>query len=134
MRFATWVFRIAGATGLLLIVPPLFMEYRTGKDYPPAINHPEYYYGFFGVTLAWQILFLVIGSDPVRYRPAMLTAVLEKAGFVVAIAGLYLAGRVHPIWIGFAALDATWLVLFIVAFLRTPKQASESARPHSGSP
>jgi hypothetical protein len=133
MRFATWVFRVAGASGLLLIVPPYFLEYRTGQDYPPPINHPEYYYGFFGVTLAWQFLFLIIGSDPVRYRPAMLTAVLEKAGFVVAMVGLDLAGRVPHVWIGFAAIDATWLVLFIVAFLRTPSQPSAPARPKSGS-
>src|SRR5437867_1211918 len=105
MRFAKWVFRVAGASGVLLIVPPFFLEGRTGADYPPPINHPEYYYGFFGVTLAWQCLFLIIGADPVRYRLAMLPAMLEKAGFVVAIAVLYLADRVHPLWIGFAAHD-----------------------------
>jgi hypothetical protein len=121
MRFAKWVFRVAGASGVLLIVPPFFLEGRTGADYPPPINHPEYYYGFFGVTLAWQFLFLIIGADPVRYRLAMLPAMLEKAGFVVAIAVLYLADRVHPVWLGFAVHDAAWLVLFVVAFARTPK-------------
>jgi hypothetical protein len=93
MRFAKWVFRIGGASGLFLIVPSYFLEGRTGEDFPPPINHPEYYYGFVGVTLAWQILFLIIGSDPVRYRPAMLLAMVEKSGFVVAIAVLYLANR-----------------------------------------
>ncbi|SRR5260370_318086 len=81
MRFAKWVFLLAGASGVLMIVPPYFLEAKTGQDYPPPINHPAYYYGFFGVTLAWQFLFLVIATDPVRYRRAM----LEKASFAIAI-------------------------------------------------
>ena len=72
MRFAKWVFLLAGVSGILLVVPPYFLERQTSEDYPPPITHPEYYYGFFGVTLAWQFLFLVIASDPVRYRRAML--------------------------------------------------------------
>jgi hypothetical protein len=121
MRLAKWVFGVAGLSGILLVVPPYFLERQTGEDYPPPINHPEYYYGFFGVTLAWQFLFLVIASNPIRYRPAMLPAMLEKAGFAIAIPVLYAAGRVPGIWIGFASMDAAWLVLFLVAYLRTPK-------------
>jgi uncharacterized NAD-dependent epimerase/dehydratase family protein len=121
MRFARWVFLLAGVSGILMVVPPYFLERQTGEDYPPGITHPEYYYGFFGVTLAWQVLFLVIASDPVRYRRAMLPAMLEKASFVVAILALYAAGRVAGVWIGFASMDATWLVLFVAAYLRTSK-------------
>jgi hypothetical protein len=122
MRFARWVFLLSGVSGILLVVPPYFLERQTGEDYPPPVTHPEDYYGFPGVTLAWQVLFLVIASDPVRYRPAMLPAVLEKAGFAVAIPLLDAAGRVAGGWLGFAALDATWLVLFVAAYLRTPKE------------
>src|SRR6516225_5360096 len=111
MRFAKWVFLLAGVSGILMVVPPYFLEQQTSKDYPPTITHPEYYYGFFGVTLAWQVLFLVIASDPVRYRRAMLPAMLEKAGFAVAIPILYTLGRVNLTWVGFASMDATWLVL-----------------------
>ena len=122
MRFARWVFLVAGVSGVLLIVPPYFLEKQTGEDYPPPINHPEYYYGFFGVTLAWQFMFLVIASAPVRYRRAMLPAMLEKAGFALAIPILYALGRVAGVWVGFASMDATWLVLFVIAYLRTPKE------------
>jgi hypothetical protein len=121
MRFARWVFALAGVSGVLLIVPPYFLERQTGEDYPPPVTHPEYYYGFLGVTLAWQFLFLVIASDPVRYRTAMLPAVLEKASFSLAIPLLDAAGRVAGVWLGFASMDATWLVLFVIAYLRTPK-------------
>src|SRR5262249_1624463 len=72
MKFARYVFLIAGVYGLLIIAPQYFLEERVGTDYPPAVTHPEYFYGFVGVTLAWQVLYLVIASDPVRYRPVML--------------------------------------------------------------
>ena len=124
MRFAKWVFLAAGVSGVLMIVPPFFLEARTGQEYPPPINHPEYYYGFFGVTLAWQFLFLVIASDPVRYRMAMLPSMLEKAGFAVAIPILFALERVPGVWLGFASMDATWLVLFAIAFVLTPKKSS----------
>jgi len=126
MRFARWVFLLAGLSGLVLIVPPYFLEQKTGEDYPPEITHPEYYYGFLGVTLAWQLLFLVIASDPVRYRPAMLPAMVEKVSFAGAIPILYALGRVDAVWLGFASMDATWLVLFVFAWLRTPKEKPPS--------
>jgi hypothetical protein len=121
MRLARWVFLLAGVSGVLMIAP-LYWEERFFRDDPPAINRPEFYYGFAGVCLAWQILFLVIASDPVRYRPAMLPAMLEKVGFAAAVPLLYAAGRVKAVWLGFAAMDATWLVLFVAAYLRTPRE------------
>jgi len=129
MRFAKWVFLLAGVSGILLVVPAYFLERQTSEDYPPPITHPEYYYGFFGVTLAWQFLFLVIASDPVRYRRAMLPAMLEKASFAVAIPILYAAGRVAAVWIGLASMDAAWLVLFVAAYWRTPKEPPLDGKP-----
>jgi hypothetical protein len=127
MRLAKWVFLLAGVSGILMVAP-MYLEDRFFQEYPPPTNRPEFYYGFAGVTLAWQFLFLVIASDPVRYRRAMLPAMLEKASFAVAIPILYAAGRVATVWVGFAAMDATWLVLFVVAYLRTPKEVPEHGR------
>jgi hypothetical protein len=67
-----------------MIVPPFFLEAKTGEDYPPPITLSEYYCEFFGVTLAWQIMFLVSCFDPVRYRLAMFPAMIEKASFAFA--------------------------------------------------
>jgi hypothetical protein len=121
VRFARWVFLLAGASGVLTVAP-LYLEARFFRDDPPQINRPEFYYGFVGVTLAWQLLFLLIGSDPARYRLAMLPAMLEKAGFAIAVPLLYWQERVTARWVGFATADAVWLVLFVIAFLLTPKQ------------
>jgi len=105
MRFARWVFLLAGAYGVLVIAP-LYFEERFFRDNPPAINRPEFYYGFVGVALAWQFMFLLIGTDPVRYRLAMLPCLLEKAGFAIAIPVLYFQERVTAMWLVAASLDA----------------------------
>jgi hypothetical protein len=124
MRFAKWVFLLAGIIGVLMLVPPYFLEERFGQDHPPPINHPELHYGFFGVGLSWQFMFLVIGSDPIRFRRAMIPAMMEKASFAVAIPILYTLERISVTWVGFALFDAMWLLLFIVAYLRIPKEIS----------
>jgi hypothetical protein len=119
MRFAQWVFTIAGVYGVLALAPQYFLEKRVGLDHPPAITHPEYFYGFVGVALAWQVLFLMIGRDPIRLRPAMLAAILEKLSFAVAVPILYAQGRVSGTIVGFASIDALLAVLFAASYWRT---------------
>jgi hypothetical protein len=68
-------------------------------------------------------MYLLIGLDPVRYRPAMLLAAVAKGSFAVAVSVLYALGRVPGVMIGPAVMDATFVVLFIVAYLRTPREA-----------
>src|SRR5262245_22600449 len=127
MRFARWVFLLAGLFGVLFMIPLYFLEHKTSEDYPPPITHPEYYYGFVGVTLAWQLLFLVIASDPVRYRLAMLPAMVGKVSCVVAIGVLYALGRAPAVQLVFASADATWLVLFLASYLLTPREKPSGA-------
>ena len=121
MKFAKVVFLIAGIYGLVVMLPQYFLESKIGRDSPPAITHPEFYYGFIGVTVAWQVLFLIISRDPARYRPAMVAAILEKAGFVVAIALLFLQNRVGPVMLAPAAIDLFLGLLFVAAFLKTDR-------------
>lgn len=123
MKFAKWAFRIAGSIGLLQIVPLYFYEAQLARDMPPALTHPEYYYGFAGVTLAWQVAFLVIASDPLRYRPLMPVAMLEKAGFVVAAFWLFAQGRLPGLILAFALLDLTYGLCFVAAYVATRRQA-----------
>jgi len=116
------VFLIAGVYGLLAMLPQYFLEAQVGRDSPPPITHPEFFYGFIGVTVAWQVLFLVISRDPARYRPTMIPAILEKAGFVIAIIVLFLQHRVAAVVLGFATIDLLLGVLFVLAFLKTRSQ------------
>jgi hypothetical protein len=129
MRFARRVFLASGIYGLIAMTPLYVLEQQVGLDHPPAINHPEYYYGFAGVGIAWQLMFLVIGSDPFRYRMAMLPAVVEKVSFAIPIPILYALGRVPAAMVAFAAIDGFLAVLFVVAYLRTPAQGPPKNAP-----
>ena len=117
-----WIYRAAGIYGLLVMLPQYFLESRIGRDTPPPITHPEYFYGFLGVTIAWQVAFWVIGGDPARYRPLMPVAVLEKLGFGPAVLVLLALGRVNATTAAFAALDLTIGALFVYAWFRTPAE------------
>ncbi|MGI9054768.1 MAG: hypothetical protein ACR2F2_03075 [Pyrinomonadaceae bacterium] len=82
MKFAKYVFCIAGIYGLVALVPQYFLEAKTGADFPPAITHTEYFYGFIGVAIAFQIVFLIIGNDPQKYRAMILPSIVEKFSFL----------------------------------------------------
>ena len=119
MKFARRVFLIAGVYGLIVLVPQYFLEGKTGRDFPPPITHPEYYYGFVGVALAWQILFLILSRDPARYRPMMIPAVLEKASFGIAAVALFLQGRLSGQMLAAGVVDLILGALFAAAYVRT---------------
>ena len=117
-RFARRVYMIAGVYGLLVMLPQYFLFDRIGRDSPPAITHPEYFYGFIGIVLVWQLAFLVIARDPARFRALMPVTVLEKLAFAVPVALLYARGRVAPATLFFAGLDLVLGVLFFLSWRR----------------
>lgn len=119
MKFSRWTFGVAGVYGVVAILPLYFLEARIGQETPPAITHPEFFYGFVGVGIAWQLAFLCIASDPARYRLLMLPSVVEKFSFAIAAAVLYVNGRLAATMLGFGALDALLGVLFVVAYGKT---------------
>ena len=119
MKFARLVFLVAGIYGLIVLLPGYFLEERTGRDFPPPITHPEYYYGFIGVAVAWQVVFLILSRDPIRYRPMMIPAILEKATFGVAVVILFSQHRVSTLTLALALIDSTLGVLFVLAYIKT---------------
>jgi hypothetical protein len=125
MRFARWVFLIAGIYGLLVVTPQYFMEGVIARTTGP-ITHPEYFYGFVGVVVAFQLVFLVVARDPIRFRPIMPACVVEKLTFGVATWALYAAQRVTADILLFAAIDLVLAVLFMMAWMKTRTVASTS--------
>lgn len=119
MKFAKYVFNFAGILGLILLIPQYFLESKIGQDFPPAITHPKHFYGFIGVAVAFQIVFLIIASDPKRFRPLMLASVIEKFSFGVAMIALYLSSRIPAVMVGFGLMDMTLGILFVVSYLKT---------------
>jgi hypothetical protein len=126
MRFAKTIFLVAGIYGLLILAPIYFMEKKIGQDTPPAITHPEYFYGFLGAGLAWQVLFLVISRDPARYRAMILPSVLEKISYGIALAVLYMQQRLPLSVLTIGSVDWVFAFLFLVAYFTTkPDRASD---------
>ena len=110
MKLAKWIFRVAGVYGLMVTFPLIFGENMMG------VKQPEFYYGFVFLNICWQILYLFISSDPVRYRPMMIPAFLAKSSGTVALTWLYLQGRVSVPWIAMGAVDGVFAALFLIAF------------------
>jgi hypothetical protein len=123
VTFARRVFTVAAMYGILVLAPQYFMEGKVGRDFPPPITHPEHFYGFIGVALAWQVLFLVIARSPLRYRPVMLVGVLEKLAFGLPAIVLHIRGRLAAAVLGAGLIDLTLAVLFIASYRATAHAA-----------
>jgi len=119
MRFAKIIFYIAFIWGILVITPLYFLYDTIGRQDPPPITHPGFYYGFAGCALAWQFAFFVIARDPVRFRLIMLPSILEKFSFAASQTVLYLQHRLHPSDLFLGAIDGLFGLLFLIAFFKT---------------
>ena len=119
MRFSKNVFRVAGIYGLLVLTPLYFLADRIGRDAPPALTHPEYFYGFVGVALAWQVVFLVLSTDPVRYRSMILPSILEKISFGIPSLVLFSKGRLAASTLAVGSVDWIFAILFAAAYFKT---------------
>jgi hypothetical protein len=129
MTFARWVFTLAGIFGLVMITPLFFLEGEMARISGAPMSQPETYYGFVGVTFAWQLVYLVIGRDPAAYRPIMLLGALGKLLFFGACWTLALQGRTPVFTAVLSSPDLLLAALFIVAWVRTRPSA---AQPFSG--
>mgnify|MGYP003387685998 CR=1 FL=1 len=116
MNTARRVFFWAGVYGIVVLLPQYFLEAQVGLFYPPAITHPENYYGFIGLGLAWQAAFIIISTDVGRFRPLMLAAAAEKFLFVGSTLALILAGRVAVQLSFFVTIDLLLGALFVWGF------------------
>jgi hypothetical protein len=123
VTFARRAFTWASYYGICVLGLLYFLEDRIGREDPPAITHPEYFYGFIGVALTFQLVYWTIGRDPVRFRPIMPFAILAKAGFFTTVAVLVALGRAKPIALSGPSTDLALAVVFLIAYLRTPVEA-----------
>jgi len=124
MKFAKVLFWIAAIWGIVVITPLYFLFDTIGRQDPPPITHPGFYYGFAGCALAWQFAFIVIAIDPTRFRTMMLPSVFEKFSFGAAQAVLYLQHRQHGADLALGGIDTLLGVLFLVAFFRTSSRTA----------
>jgi hypothetical protein len=122
MKFAKVVFWVAGIWGVLVITPLYFLFDSIGRNDPPAITHPGFFYGFVGAALVWQVAYMTIATDPGKFRPMMIVALLAKLSYGVPVVVLVLQKRMHPTDLVFGGVDLVLGVLFAVAYVVTPKR------------
>jgi len=118
VTFARRVFGLAAVYGFVSLVPMYFIERRLMEQLPPPLTHPEFYYGFVGVALSWQVLFVLIAREPARLRPAMLPAVLEKLSWGIGVLALVSLGRIGTFFVPAAVIDLVLAALFVAAWRR----------------
>jgi hypothetical protein len=125
MRFARVVFAVAGVWGVVVLTPFYWLVDLTGRRYPMPLEFPQFFYGFLSVAMAWQIAFLVIASNPERFRQLMVPSMLEKFGWVATLVILHGQARI-------SAEDALPLIpdlvlglLFAAAFAATRARTAD---------
>jgi hypothetical protein len=119
VKFAKIVFWCAGVGGIVALTPMYFLLTFLSARIPPPFTHPVFYYGFIGVVQVWHAAFCWIATDPARFRPMMLPAVMEKFVFVAVVLVLWLDHKAVAALLLVAAADFLLGVLFLAAFLKT---------------
>lgn len=129
IRFARVVLAVAGTFGLVQVLPLYFAEPAVNRLAPPPLTHPEFYYGFVGIVVAWQVAFIIMSRDPLRYHALFPALFLEKLLWPAAVYTLYADGRLNaPSTLAAGALDLMWLALFITAWARLGAYGRSSER------
>jgi hypothetical protein len=119
MKFSKIVFWVAGIWGLLVLTPLYFLFDVIGRNDPPPITHPGFFYGFAGLGVAWQVAFMFIATDPARFRPMMIPGILEKVSWGAAVIVLVLQDRMHKSDLVFAGTDLLLGALFVISYFKT---------------
>ena len=122
MRFAKSIFLIAGVWGVLVLTPLFFLLETFNRLSPPPVTHAEYYYGFAAIALVFQFVFLLIGSDPARFRPMMIPSIFEKLSYTTIVVLFYMQGRGDGRLLFFGVVDGLLGLTFLIAFFATRQQ------------
>jgi hypothetical protein len=122
------VFIGAGIWGLAVLTPLYWLVDISGRHYGAPSEYPHFFYGFIGVALAWQVAFLLIGSDPLRFRALMIPGIIEKFGYVTTLIVLYSLGRISMIDAQAAVPDGLIGILFVAAFVTTGSRSGRTTR------
>ena len=79
-----------------------------------------------GAAFSWQVMYLLIAWDVVRYRPIMLLGAAAKSAFLAAMIILYLQQRLVGSMVGIATPDGVLAAFFVAAWLRTPGESMDA--------
>jgi hypothetical protein len=123
LTLARRIFLVSAIYGVLILTPMFFMESYIGRNMPPAINHPEFFYGFICLALASQGLYFLVASDVQRFRPVILVGVAGKVSFALAVLILYIQGRTPAQFFGGPVIDVLIAALFLWVYFGTAEKS-----------
>lgn len=112
--FAKRVYLVAAIYGFIVLVPQYFLE----ASLVPPTMHPEQFYGFIGLALVWQFVFVMIARDVARYHLLMPVTVLEKLAFGLPAMILFAQGRVPAEVVAVGGIDLILGVLFAISYFK----------------
>lgn len=112
--FAKRVYLGAAIYGFIVLVPQYFLE----ATLVPPTTHPEQFYGFIGLALVWQFVFVMIARDVARYHLLMPVTVLEKLAFGLPAMILFAQGRVPAEVVAVGGGDLVLGALFAISYFK----------------
>lgn len=98
--------------------PTVLLRGDAETDTGTPLTHPDFYYGFVSVVISWQVAFLIVSRDPLRYRLLLPALLLKKLLYPAATYVLYAQGRVQRSTFAVASVDFVWLVLFVAVWVQ----------------
>jgi hypothetical protein len=119
-RFARFVFNAACAWGAVTLLPLPFMRHAIENGL--ALTHLEYFYGFIGTAIAFQLVFWRVAAAPREFRSLMPACMLEKIAFAGPAVWLVAGGQADPSLLVFAGMDLVFFAMFLAAYLRLARR------------
>jgi hypothetical protein len=110
-RWISWWFRGAALFGLVALLPQYLL--------PQPTEAALVAYAFIGTAAAFQLVFWVIGSNPVRFRALMLPSVAEKLAFGVPAIVLFARAEAPAAALVFGFIDLLLGFGFLLAWRAT---------------
>jgi hypothetical protein len=127
ITFARRLFLAAGIYGVAVIAPMFFLEKQIGAYSPPSVTHPEFFYGFVCTAFAWQIVYLMMWRNPLRFRPMLIPAIMGKTGFGISVLILFMLQRLPAVGVVLPSIDLLLASLFVWAYVALGRHAAAAA-------
>jgi hypothetical protein len=121
MKFARWIFLAAGVLGLL---PALLVAYNlilNSRDLLPGSSGLGLFVYFVLIQyIGWQVFYILLSTDPLRYRSLMILAFFVELLTPVNSAWLYFFGFTP--WVVLSILGFVFAGLFLAAHRLTARE------------
>jgi len=126
MKLVRWIFFSAGIFGLIPVISLAYSSLVSKESIlPDGTTTGLFFYGSAVQYICWQILYLFLSRDPLRYRSIMIPAFFAIAITPFYPIWLYIYGF-RP-WIPITLVNLVFALLFVLAFWLTGRERKLSA-------